>query len=190
MLHRYREHPAYIDAAVDAWVSGQESGAVESMLVHLIIAVEALKNVWASESPERSRATDVELNSSARHAVRKKVEEVLTEAGIPAEPAALMAGSTLHNRLPFDLVLQNLTTGWEIDVDELWPSPEPPKQRRFSFVGVRNDLVHGRSIREKPLDSHFEEVQRLRKFMPLLFEKALHAEGLASFMESMRSLCR
>jgi len=188
MLHRYQEHTHPIDAAVDAWVSGQESKAIESQLVHLIIGVEALKNVWASESPEKSRATDVELSRSERRAVRKDLEKVLTSAGFPPGPAAQMASNALGNRLPFDRVLQNLVEDWQIDVDELWPPPGSPDLRRFEFVGVRNRLVHGQSIREDPIESHFAEVQRLRKFLPLLFEKALRADGLASFMKSMSRL--
>jgi hypothetical protein len=190
MLRRYREHRTIFDAAIDAWVNGRRSGAIESMLVHLIIAVEALKNIWEKEAPGNPSTTDLGLSRSERRAVREEVARVLTTAGIPADAVEKMACGVLANRLSFDEVLQELVVGWEIDVDDLWPPPDAPEKRRFGFVKTRNELVHGRSIREEPIDSHFDEVQRLRKFVPLLFEKALRAEGLARFMGTMETLCR
>jgi hypothetical protein len=190
MLTAYRDHREAFDAAAEGWILGLESNVMPTKLAHFFVAVEALKGVFGESHSAREPLVNEKHAATIRKALRAALNEVAKELRLSRDVAAQLREKLgAINHRPLDLLLQELVAGWDVEVDDLWPKPAKARTQRFSFVKLRNALLHGRPM-PGTIREHYEEVEKIRLFLPRVFEKAFAAPDLARFMDTIRRLGR
>lgn len=184
LLACYRKDRQYVDAAIESWVLASEATSIPSMLVHLFTCAEALKGLYLNrarvQAPLLSKAQRRTVRDDARDAVRRTV----LAFGLSASTADMVAKKIrLDGTEKFDHVLQRMVTELNIEVDDLWPAPKVAGKKRFAFIDLRNALVHGRGLDDDEREEQLAEIERLRTFLPRVFEKLFEVPKLVEIMK-------
>ena len=182
-----RENHESFDPILEGWVMGSRAQTIPTMLAHLFMAIEALNSRFRSISPKSGRLLEKGLRSQVLTTVRSAAKTLLSGLGVEEARIELVTSRLdYHNQEPLDRSLQRLVHEHDIEVADLWPEPDSASQRRFPFVRLRNTLMHGRSLSMTEQEELYQEVQRLKEFIPRVMTELWGIDGLVNVIAAVR----